>query len=74
MSEVKYGKLRIIASYTCNFISKSLQGGKSMVAFCSTVQIFQWFFCVASPDCEEIPKIEFVFQARRKEIKFHISY
>ena len=56
MSEVKYGKLRIIASYTCNFISNSLQGGKSMVDFCSTVQIFQWFFRVASPDCEEIPK------------------
>ena len=38
MDEVKVGKLPIIASYTCNFISKLLQGGKNMVAFCTTVQ------------------------------------
>ena len=62
MSEVKYGKLRIIASYNCNFISKLLQGGKSMVAFCSTVQIFQWFFGVGSLDCEEIPKYNLYFK------------
>ena len=39
MNEVKVGKLSIIASYTCNFISKLLQGGKNM-------------FCVGRPNCE----------------------
>ena len=34
MNEVKVGK----ASHTCNFISKLLQGGKNIVAFCSTVR------------------------------------
>ena len=33
MNQVKVGKLPIIASYTCNFISKLLQGDKNMVAF-----------------------------------------
>ena len=39
MNEVKVGKLPIIiaASYTCNLVSKLLQGGREgdMVAFCS---------------------------------------
>ena len=30
MNDGKVGKLPIIASYTCNLISKSLQGGKNM--------------------------------------------
>ena len=51
MNEVKVGKLPIIASYTCNFISKLLQGGKNMVAFCSTEQKSDWLFCVGSLDC-----------------------
>ena len=37
-NEVKVGKLLIIPSCTCNFVSKLLQGGKNMVAFCSTLQ------------------------------------
>ena len=36
--DVKIEKLYIIDSYTCNFISKLLQGGRNMVAFCTTVQ------------------------------------
>ena len=51
MNEVKVGKLPIIASYTCNFISELLQGGKNMVAFCSTEQKSHWLFCVGSLDC-----------------------
>ena len=42
----------IIASYTYNFISKLLQGGKNMVVFCLTVQKFHTLFCVGSLDCE----------------------
>ena len=38
MNEVKAGKLPITASYACNCISKLVQVGKNMVAFCSTVQ------------------------------------
>ena len=38
MNEYKVEKLPIIASYTCNFISKLLQGGKNMMAFCTTIQ------------------------------------
>ena len=37
VNEVKVGKLLIIATYTCNFVSKLLQGGKNVVVFCSTV-------------------------------------
>ena len=33
MNEVKVGKLPIIASYTCNFISKFLQGGQKYGGF-----------------------------------------
>ena len=33
VNEVKVGKLPIISRYTCNFISKLLQGGKNMVVF-----------------------------------------
>ena len=38
MNEVKVGKLPIIASCTCNFVSELVQGGKNMVAFCSAVE------------------------------------
>ena len=38
MNEVKVGKLPITASYTCNYLSKLVQGGKNMVDFGSTVQ------------------------------------
>ena len=40
MNQIKVGKLAIIASNTCNFISKLLQGTKIMVVSCSTVQKF----------------------------------
>ena len=54
MNEVNVRKLPtyIIAIYTCNFISKLPQGGKSVVAFCLTVQKFHRSFCVGSLDCE----------------------
>ena len=44
MIEVKIGKLSIIASYTCNFISQLFHGGKNMAAFCSTVWKLHWLF------------------------------
>ena len=61
MNEVKVEKLSIIASYTCNFISELLQLGKSIVAFCSTVQrIPQIVLCWKSRMWVEF-KIESVF-------------
>ena len=51
VNEVKVEKLPIIARYTCNSISKLLQGGKNMVTFCSTVQKSHWLFYVGSLDC-----------------------
>ena len=57
MNEVKVGKLPIIASYTCNFISKLLQGGKNIMAFCSAVQKFYWLFCAGSLEQEKENKI-----------------
>ena len=51
MNEVEVGKLPIIDSSTSHFISKLLQGGKDMVAFCSTVQKSLSLFCVGSIDC-----------------------
>ena len=61
MNEVKVGKLSIIASYTCTFISKLLQRGKNMVGFCSTsarcfvlevstVSRFQNRICIANQE------------------------
>ena len=38
MNKVKVSYLPVTASYTFNFISKVLQGGKNMVAFYSTLQ------------------------------------
>ena len=52
MDKVKVAKIGIIASYTCHFISKLLQGDKSMVAFCSTVQKLHWLICAGSLDFE----------------------
>ena len=54
MNEVNVRKLSnyIIVSYTCNFISKLLEGDKNMMAFCLTVQKFHRLFCVGSLHCE----------------------
>ena len=53
-SYINVRKLPILylAIATCNFISKLLQGGKNMVAFCLNVQKFYRLFCVGSFDCE----------------------
>ena len=64
MNQIKVGKLAIIASNTCNFISKLLQGTKIMVVSCSTVQKFHWLFCVGNLDLDL--KTEFVLQVSRK--------
>ena len=56
---------------------KILQGGKNMVAFCSTVQKPHWLFCDGGFDSRHSEqwvdfKIESVLQARRKKIIFYI--
>ena len=56
-----------LASYTCNYlqlqIQNYLQGGKNVMTYCLTVQIFHWLFCVRNLDsqhCELDFKIESV--------------
>ena len=50
MNEVKVGKLPIIASYTCNFISKLLQGGQKHGGFLD--------------NCTKIPLILYCWKAQ----------
>ena len=48
MNEYKVEKIPIIAWYTCNFISKLLQGDKNMVVFWKTIQRHPLIVCVES--------------------------
>ena len=68
MNEVKFGKLRIIASYTCNLSScKLLQGSKNIAAFRWTVQKSYWLFFVGSLDWELDFKIRISFASHSQE-------
>ena len=79
MNEVKDGKLPIIASYTCNFISKLLQGGKNIAILCSTVQRLSVIVLCWNSRLWVDFKIESVLllslhqKARRKKIKFYVQ-
>ena len=74
MNEIKVGKLPI-TSYTCNFISKLLQGTKNMVPFCSTVPRLPLIVLCRLWVDFKIESVLFLAspqQARRMKIKFYI--
>ena len=73
INAVKVGKLPI-ANYNCIFISKLLQSGRNMVAFCSIVQNFHCLFCAA---CLAVNRFKnrfcIAYQEKEKYIYIYIS-
>ena len=78
MKLIKFGKLHIIASYTCNFILRLFKMGKNMAAFWSILQRLPLIvLCWKSRQWVDF-KINSVLilslhqQVRRKKAKFYV--
>ena len=77
MDEVKVGQLTIIASGTCNFISKLLQGGKKWWLLAQLYRDFHRFFVLevsAMSRFKNIICIDTIITSKRQEKEKRILY